>query len=105
MTQWASHYLEIPEAIQSNDALQTQIADIIPGRPIYGKRVEGGDREQTARDILIDFFDCNIEYQEAYERVLQELPRRESPHSYDNNTWLLHNSAKHVDDEAVKKAV
>jgi len=87
MTQWASHYLEIPEAIRSNDALQTQIADIIPGRPIYGKRVEGGNREQNARDILIDFFDCKIEYQEAYERVLQELPRRESPHSHDNNTF------------------
>ncbi len=43
MTQWAHHYLEIPEALQNNDALRAQISDVIPDRPIHGKRVEGGD--------------------------------------------------------------
>lgn len=87
MTQWARHYLEIPEAIRNNNALQSKIAGIIPGRPIYGKRTEGGDREQKARDIMIDFFDCQFEYPEAYQRVLQDLPRGESPHAHDNQTF------------------
>jgi len=81
MTQWARHYLEIPEAIRNNNALQSKIASLIPGRPIHGKRTQGGNREQAARDIMIDFFDCQIDYSDAYERVLQDLPKHESRHA------------------------
>lgn len=87
MTQWAHHYLEIPEAIRNNNNLQSKIAGLIPGRPIHGKRAEGGNREQAARDIMIDFFDCQIEYPEAYERVLQELPAHESRYSGDRQVF------------------
>ena len=87
MTQWAHHFLEIPEAIRNNTALQSKIAGVIPGRPIHGKRTEGGDREEKARDIVMDFFDCEIGYPEAYQRVLQELPRQESPHSHNNQAF------------------
>jgi hypothetical protein len=87
MTQWAHHYKEIPEAIRNNSALQSQIAGLIPGRPIHGKRTEGGNREQAARDIMIDFFDCQIDYSEAYQRVLRELPEHESRHAGDRQTF------------------
>lgn len=87
MTQWARHYLEIPEAIDENEDLRAKIADLIPDRPIHGKKVEGGDREHKARDILIDFFDCQFGYEEAYRRVLNDLPREESPYAHDNRTF------------------
>jgi len=87
MTQWAHHYQEIPNAIRNNDSLQAKIADIIPGSPIHGGKVEGGDREQKAREILIDFFDCEFEYQEAYQRVLRDLPEHESPNAGNNQIF------------------
>lgn len=87
MTQWANHYLEIPEAIRNNQPLQSTIADIIPEKPIHGKKVAGGDREQSAREILIDFFDSKYGYQEAYQRVLQDLPKPESQHSHNNRVF------------------
>jgi hypothetical protein len=87
MTRWAHHYREIPEAIRNNDDLQSRITEIIPDRPIHGKRTEGGDREQAAREIMIDFFDCEIESPKAYQRVLQELPERES--SYAGNRQVF----------------
>ena len=81
MTQWARHYLEIPEATRNNSDLQSRIAGLIPDRPIHGKRTQGGTREKAARDIMIDFFDCQIEYPDAYQRVLQDLPEHQSPHA------------------------
>lgn len=87
MTQWATYYREIPEAISQNDDLRNTITDLVSSKPIHGNAVEGGNREEEFRDILLGFFELDYGYQEAIQMVPERLPRRESPHSASNQTF------------------
>lgn len=87
MTEWALHYREIPEAVETNDELRETILELVGERPIHGKAVEGGDRTEQLREILTDFFNCELGFEEAFQRVSQDLPRLQSRHSGSNRVF------------------
>jgi hemerythrin len=92
MTEWATYYNEIPQALSNNESIRSHAIDLIDQEPILGKALEGGTRTEDFRGILSDFFRGDIDHTSAEERVLQELPHTESryrheTHSTFNDQW------------------
>jgi hypothetical protein len=81
MTEWAEYYSEIPEAIESSNELKNKVSDLVKSRPIHGKKVEGGDREEKLKNILSGFFEGNYGFEQAYDKTYRELPERESTYA------------------------
>lgn len=87
MTEWAQDFFEISDAVNNNSELEERILDLVETEPIHGKAIEGGGRTDALREILTQFFNGEIELREAYAAVSTELPRRESPHSGNNQVF------------------
>lgn len=87
MSEYANHFYEIEEIITTNTNVQEQAIKLAGTEPIKGKSTEGGTRVEDLREILISFFSGDLSYEEAAERIVQDLPQRESPHAHDNNVF------------------
>lgn len=88
MTKWASHFYEIPDALENNEIVRDRSLALIESEPIHAKAVEGGDRSSTFRDILRDFFVGDAGFDDARTRVSAELPSHQSPCAHDtSNTF------------------
>lgn len=87
MSTYAQHFFEIEDALKESDELSARILDLVANEPIPGKVTEGGDRVESLRSILTDFFNGSITLEEARDQIRQDLPRRESPHAHDNRTF------------------
>lgn len=84
---WATHFFEIPDALENNPEVKSLAIDLIEDEPLQAKSLDGGDRKSKFRNILTDHFTGVIGFEEAKRRVNQELPRSESPHRHDNRTF------------------
>lgn len=87
MTEWATYYDEIPEALKTNEEVKRHALSLIPAEPIIAKSLEGDNRTALFREILNEFFNGSIEQEEAETRIWQELPPSESPHRGDNQLF------------------
>jgi hypothetical protein len=88
MTDWATYYDEIPEALENNDSVRSHALELIAQEPILGGAVEGGTRTDDFRNILDDVFRGEESLSAAETRVERELPKSESPNSHDTqNTF------------------
>jgi len=75
MTEWAEYYSKIPETIESSNELKTKVNELMKSRPIHGKKVEDGDREEKLRNILSGFFEGNYGFEQAYEKTRSRVTR------------------------------
>ena len=87
MVEWATHYGEIPDALESNDAVQSHALELISEEPIIGKSLQGGSREGDFREILSEFLCGPLDHNAAEQRISRELPPHESPHSGNNRVF------------------
>jgi len=87
MTAYAQHFYEIPEAIEENDEVRETILELVNSEPITGKALEGGDRTSVFRQILREFFKHERDLNETITDISTRLPRAESPHRPDNQTF------------------
>lgn len=87
MSEWAHDFYEIPESVDGNEELRDTIINLLENDPIPGKVTEGGDRIEALRGILNAVFNGNLDIWEAISQVSSELPRRESPHSANNQVF------------------
>lgn len=88
MTEWATFYDEIPDALANNDELREHTAGLVPEEPIIAKSLEGGSRTEDFREIIAAFLSGDIDQETAEQQVWDELPPRESPHR--GNNQLFH---------------
>jgi hypothetical protein len=84
---YAKDFTEIPEALTNNASLKRKVLDLVQSEPIPGKVTTGGTRVDDFREILIDLFDLQINFNEAIEKTEHELPRQQSMYSSDNRVF------------------
>ncbi|WP_135855285.1 hypothetical protein [Halorussus salinus] len=87
MTTWAEDFYEIPEAVTANEELQNNILDLVNEQPIHGKVTQGGNRTESLREILREYFRGETNLEQAFQEVSSELPRHESPHASNNQVF------------------
>lgn len=87
MSKWATDFYEIQNAVGENLDIQNRVVELVNNEPIHGKAVEGGNRVETLRSILIRFFEGRLDLDEAVGKVSSELPRHESRHAKDNRVF------------------
>lgn len=87
MTQWATYYDEIPEALSNNDQVRSHSVDLISEERMIAKSLEGGTRIEDFKEILTDVFQGRIDQSTAVQRVSQELPESESPYQFYNQVF------------------
>jgi len=84
---YANDFFEIPQALKSNELLRTKVEELIKTRPMPGKALEGDNRVEKFKEILIEVIYSRISLENSYELVENNLPIAESPHS--NNTRVF----------------
>lgn len=98
MPEWATHFYEIPDALENNNPVRNKSLQLIEEEPITANALEGGDREATFRTILADFLSCEIGFEDAKREVRTQLPPGESPHAHDRS----HTFNRQWDDRLVR---
>lgn len=84
---FAEDFFEIPNTLATNDNLRESVINLIQKDPMPGKVLEGNNRLETFRRILIDLANGEISLDEAYLRTEEEIPRHESPHAHNNKVF------------------
>ena len=84
---FAEDFFEIPATLTINDDLREAVTVLIQNQPMPGKVLEGGNRLEVFRGILIDVANGDIVLDEAYLRTETEIPRHTSPHSSSNRVF------------------
>lgn len=84
---YANDFFEIVSVISGNSELKSQIENLMSTRPIPGKALEGSDREQKFREILIQICNQAISLEDSYAIVEQTLPSSSSPHAGNNRVF------------------
>lgn len=84
---YAQDLYEIPEVLSHNGDLREAVIALVESQPIAGKATEGGDRVNRFRAILIDLFNGDTNFTEAYHRTERELPRHSSIHRDSNRVF------------------
>lgn len=87
MSSWAQDFYQIQETVNENTDLKSDIAELVRSEPIHGKVIEGEGRAESLREILLEFFEGDIELGETYRAVALELPRGESLHASNNRVF------------------
>jgi hypothetical protein len=84
-----------------NVELRTAVEKLIQLEPIPGKALEGGNRLDAFRNVLLDLTNGRVSLEEAYAQTERALPRAGSPHANSNQVFAqgwgsvscAHNSA------------
>jgi hypothetical protein len=84
---YANDFFEIPAVVSVNESLRTKIEDLIKTRPTPGKALEGSDREDKFRDLLLQVLSGEISLQDSYLSIEQIIPTSNSPHSGNNRVF------------------
>lgn len=84
---YASEFKEISSAIKVNAEVRQHMIDLIQSAPLPGKIVEGGNRLNDCRQILIDFANGRLDLMAAYRETENKLPRYTSIHAHDNRVF------------------
>ena len=81
---YASDFTEIPATLAVNAELRSSVERLVKQEPIPGKVLEGGNRLDAFRSILLDLIVGRVDLHEAYRRTGRDLPRTSSPYSRSN---------------------
>ncbi|MCD9491365.1 hypothetical protein GLP30_11085 [Photobacterium phosphoreum] len=84
---YAKDFHEIPESLTNNTSLKRKVLDLVQSEPIAGKVTAGGSRLEDFREILIDFFDLQIDLNAVIAETERRLPRQQSIFSGDNRVF------------------
>lgn len=84
---YASEFKDIPAAIKVNDDVRLYMINLIQGAPLLGKIVEGGNRLDVFRQILVDFANGRLDFAAAYRETENQLPRHVSIYAHDNRVF------------------
>lgn len=84
---YANDFFEIPEAVAVNNALRTKIEYLISTRPILGKALEGANREEKFRNILLQVLAGKLSLDDSYIFTEQAIPASDSPHFGNNKVF------------------
>ena len=87
LEKYAKDFFDIPATLASNDNLREEVIALIQSAPMPGKVLEGNNRLEIFRAILIDLVNGQINLGEAYLRTEKELPRHTSPYSSSNRVF------------------
>ena len=83
----ANDFNEILSVLSQNDELRSAVLRLAETEPVAGKVTEGGNRLAHFRQILQDLVNNEIDLQEAFLRVHDELPRNTSLHGNNNRVF------------------
>jgi len=78
---YAEDFYEIFEALKLRDELLQDIRQLIKHKEIVGKSLEGGDRKQEFRNILLSLVEGKISLEESYSLVETDLSESASIYS------------------------
>ena len=84
---YASDFTEIQAALSGNAELRAAVEKLIQAEPIPGKALEGGNRLDAFRSVLLDLTNGRISLEQAYARTEQELPRAGLLHAHSNQVF------------------
>jgi hypothetical protein len=84
---YASDFPEIPVTSSKNAELRAAVEQLIRSEPIPGKALEGGNRLDAFRNVLLDLANGRLTLEEAYAHTERALPRASSPHADSNKVF------------------
>jgi hypothetical protein len=84
---YANDFFEIPSTLASNKDLRDAVIHLIDAASMPGKVLEGGNRIDLFRTILVNLALDKISLTEAYQRTMRESPRSSSPYSASNRVF------------------
>lgn len=85
--QYAEDFFDIPAVLVANTELREAVISLIQSEAMPGKVLEGGNRIEIFREILISLANGEIILETAYEQTERRLPRQTSPHSSSNRVF------------------
>lgn len=78
---FAEEFNEIIDTLMINNDLKTKVRGLIDDKQIDGKVLEGGERENHFKSILIGLIEGNYDLNDSFRLVEQNIPVRSSIHS------------------------
>ena len=84
---FAGDFFDIPSTLADNGNLREAVVALILNESMPGKVLEGDDRLDVFRTILVDLANGNINMDDAYRRTQMELSHDTSPHSSNNRVF------------------
>lgn len=72
---FAEEFNEILNTLIRNNNLKVLVNELIQSKPISGKALEGGEREQKFKSILIGLINGNYKLDESFTLVEQNIPK------------------------------
>lgn len=84
---YANDFFEILEAVAANDSIKKEIEHLIRTRPIPAKALDGTNREDKFRDLLLKVLNREISLEDSYNLVEQTIPPSTSAHSGNNRVF------------------
>ena len=87
--QFADDYFGIPDALMNNAAIRQRMISLITSEPVVGKAIEGGDRLDRLRVILIEMTGGKLDLNSSIAQVGRELPRNSSIYLDDNRVFAI----------------
>jgi len=84
---FASDFTEILAVLSRNAERRAAVEKLIQSEPIPGKALEGSNRIDAFRNVLLDLVNGRISLDEAYARTEQVLSRATSPHANSNKVF------------------
>lgn len=84
---YASDFTEILAVLSKNAELREAVGKLVQSEPIPGKALQGGNRLDAFRSVLLDLTNGQVSLEQAYVRTEQALPRVGSPHAHSNQVF------------------
>ena len=84
---YASDFTEILAVLSRNAELRAAVEKLIQSEPIPGKALEGGNRLDAFRSVLLDLTNGRASLEEAYAQTERALPRVGSLHAHSNQVF------------------
>ncbi len=77
---YAEDFYEIIEALRLNESILRDVRELIVDKEIVAKALEGGNRKQKFKEILLELVNDEISLEESYVLVEKELGEETSIH-------------------------
>ena len=84
---WAEDFYEILGSLKEKADLCETVKELIRTKKIVGKSLEGGNREEVFREILINLVEDNVNLDQSYKLVENKLSEATSIYKGDKRTF------------------
>ena len=85
--EYADDFFDIPYVLAHNGELREAVISLVQSEPMPGKVLEGANRLELFRLILIDLVNGEVGLQDAYLQTHETIPRTTSPHGSSNRVF------------------